>query len=239
MIRIAIVDDEPIALESIVTRFEKLQDKLEVKYKIDTYTSGNQLMTALQKNQYQALFLDIDMPKHSGFDISAVLREKNMDTPIVFITNRDDLMQQAFQYKVLGFVRKAHIDTELEFALECVLKEIRKTVQTVQLHKNNKTTVEMLVSEIIYIESLNHTTTVYLVNHDPVVTREPLSSYISQDAFHGFIQISSSCIVNHTQIFSIEKDNVILKNRKVLYISRRRQKTVKEHFLRLSRRTIL
>ncbi len=242
MIRIAVVDDEPTAIKVITEYFEQIQNDLNVTFQISKFTSGKELIDSLHVVQYEALFLDIDMPQDSGFDVSKFLRESNNNIPIVYITNRDDLMQQAFQYKVLGFVRKNHLADELPFAVKCVIQEIRKTAKRITLiaaQKNKKTKYEVAVSDVLYVESLDHHTTVHLINNTSIITREPLSSYLSKNAFEGFIQISSSCILNHTHIFSIEKDTVILVNQEILYISRRRIKTVKEQFLQLSRRPIL
>ncbi|MBE6861145.1 MAG: hypothetical protein E7499_07720, partial [Ruminococcus sp.] len=58
------------------------------------------------------------------------------------------------------------------------------------------------VSDILYIDTLDHQTTVHLNDKTSIVTREPLNSYLVQKAFSGFIQISSSCIVNHVHIYS-------------------------------------
>lgn len=242
MIKIAVVDDEPAAIESIVVCFKNIENDLNITFQIDKFTTGRELTDAMHVVPYEALFLDIDMPQDSGFDVSAFLREHSNNIPIVYITNRDDLMQQAFQYKVLGFVRKNHLADELPFAVKCVIQEIRKAAKRIVLtsvQKNKKIKYEVAVSDILYVDSQNHHTTAHLINKTSIVTREPLNSYLLQNSFNGFIQISSSCIVNHTHIFSIEKDIMVLVNKEILYISRRRIKTVKEQFLQLSRRLIL
>lgn len=242
MFRVAILDDEPTAIESIVACFNNIQNNLNVIFQIDKFTTGRDLIETLHVISYEALFLDIDMPQDSGFVISKFLRENNNNIPIVYITNRDDLMQQAFQYKVLGFVRKNHLAEELQFAVECVIREIHKSAKRVTListEKNKKIKYEIAVSDILYVDSQNHQTIVHLINKTSIVTREPLRSYILQKAFNDFIQISSSCIVNYVHIFSIETDTVVLKNQEILYISRRKKRIVKEQFLQLSRRLVL
>ena len=92
MIRIAIVDDEPVAIKTITVTFQQIQNDLNVTFQIDTFTSGKELLDALHVTAYDALFLDIDMPQDSGFAVSAFLRENSNNIPIVYITNRDDLM---------------------------------------------------------------------------------------------------------------------------------------------------
>lgn len=242
MVRFAVVDDEPVAIEAIVNVFEQIQQNLGLPFEVDKFASGKELLDSLHVTVYDALFLDIDMPQDSGFTVSAFLREYGNNIPIVYITNRDDLMQRAFQYMALGFVRKKHLAEELPFAVECVLKEIQKNIKKVILisaQKNKKTKHDVSVSNIVYIDTHNHRTTFHLCDDTSIVTRESLSTYLADEIFEGFIQIDSGCIVNYIHIYSIDKDKLILDNEEVLYISRRRTKTVKEQFLQLSRRRIL
>ena len=74
--------------------------------------------------------------------------------------------------------------------------------QHIRLHHNYHHLSCVAVSDILYIDTLDHQTTVHLNDKTSIVTREPLNSYLVQKAFSGFIQISSSCIVNHVHIYS-------------------------------------
>lgn len=243
MIRIAIVDDQTEAISGILSVFQQWEKENHVYFEIDTYTDADLFCDAIFDKKYQALFLDLDMPKKSGFDISQSLRELGNNTPIVYITNRDDLMQKAFQYKVLGFVRKDKIQEELPFAISCVVQEIQKKNSHVMIfaaHRQKKEYYDLLVSDILYIESENHQTKIYTVSTtDAIITRDSLRSYMEKEEFQGFIPISVSCIVNIEHIFSIEKDTLKLDNEKFLFISRRKVKSVKKMFQQKTRRNII
>ena len=243
MNRIAVVDDQTEAISGILSVFQQWQTENHINFEIDTYTDTDVFCNAIFDKKYQALFLDLDMPKQSGFDISQSLRELGNNTPIVYITNRDDLMQKAFQYKVLGFVRKDKIQEELPFAISCVVQEIQKKNSHVMIfaaHRQKKEYYNLPVSDILYIESENHQTKIYTVNKkDAIITRDTLRSYLEKEEFQGFIPISVSCIVNIEHIFSIEKDTLRLDNEKFLFISRRKIKSVKEMFQQKTRRYII
>ena len=243
MIHIAVVDDQTEAISGILSVFQQWENENHVNLEIDTYIDADLFCDTIFDKKYQALFLDLDMPKKSGFDISQSLRELGNNTPIVYITNRDDLMQKAFQYKVLGFVRKDKLQEELPFAISCVVQEIQKKNSRVMIfsaHRQKKEYYNLPISDILYIESENHQTKIYTVNKkDAIITRDTLRSYLEKEEFQGFIPISVSCIVNFEHIFSIEKDTLILDNKKILFISRRKIKSVKELFLQKTRRNII
>ena len=239
MIKIAVIDDERDIAEMISERMIRYSAEANEKIETIIYTEGQSFLDDYHALDIQALFLDLDMPNKSGFDISKLLRENNIELPIVYVTNRDDLMQKAFQYKVLGFVRKNHLDEELPYAIQCVLHEIEVNTKTITVTSSQKK-YKLKICDIVYIESENHDVQIYLNNQSkPIRVRGILNAYIENAGFKKFIQISSSCIANYEYIFSIEKDYIILQNEDVLYISRRKVKSVKEQFLFLSRRRFL
>ena len=249
MIRIAVVDDQPEAINMIVTIIKECQAELSVEFEVFAFNNTSEFESSIYTAGYHALFLDLDMPGKTGFDLSRSLRDKADDIPIVYITNRDDLMQKAFQYKALGFVRKDKIKEELPFAVSCVVSEIKRKTNSIMIFSANRQKKErhdLLISDILYIESQHHETTIHVYNRDnnkatvdEIITREPLNFYANHVGFEDFIYISVSCIVNCKHIFSIEKDTLILDNEQTLYISRRKVKEVKELFMLKSRELII
>lgn len=249
MIRIAVVDDQPEAINMIVPIIKECQSDLSVEFEIHAFSDTSEFENTIQTVGYHAMFLDLEMPGKTGFDLSQSLRDKSDDIPIVYITNRDDLMQKAFQYKALGFVRKDKIKEELPFAVSCVVSEIKRKTNSIMIFSANRQKKErhdLLISDILYIESQHHQTKIHVYNRDnnkatvdEIITREPLNFYANHVGFEDFIYISVSCIVNCDHIFSIEKDTLILDNDNTLYISRRKVKEVKDLFLQKSRRLII
>ena len=248
MIKIAVVDDQPEAINMIVPMIKECQAELSVEFEIYTFNDTAEFESTIQTVGYHALFLDLEMPEKTGFDLSQSLRDNADDVPIVYITNRDDLMQKAFQYKALGFVRKDKIKEELPFAISCVVNEVKRKTNNIVIFSTNRQKKErhdLLISDILYIESQHHQTTIHAYNRDndkvvyEITTREPLNFYANHVGFENFIYISVSCFVNCDHIFSIEKDTLILDDKHTLYISRRKVKEVKELFMQKSRRLII
>ena len=73
--KIAICDDNKSDLfqlkDLILSCFEKYTSDIT----IDIYQSGADLLKSCNKNEYEILFLDIDMPDVTGFDIDRRIRE--------------------------------------------------------------------------------------------------------------------------------------------------------------------
>ncbi|MCM1529712.1 MAG: LytTR family DNA-binding domain-containing protein [Alistipes sp.] len=239
MIRIAVVDDEEIAVEKISKIIKSHLSKSNVKHQIDVYTDPIKFLSDFFKLKFQILFIDLDMPIQSGFEISDKIRKVNENIPIVYITNRNDLVYQAFKYKAVGFIRKNVMDKELPDILDQVLKEIESHLHEISIVSSGKL-YQINIEDIIYVLSEDHNLLFHIRNQkDTLKMRGTLTSLTELISFSDFISISASCIVNYRYIFSIEKDCILLKNNENLYIPRRKVKEVKEDFLKLSRGNLI
>lgn len=83
--RILIVEDEvrlAEALEQIIT---------EQKYKVDMVYDGEDGLDYGLSGIYDVIVLDVMLPKRNGFDIVKELRKKQVATPVILLTARDEI----------------------------------------------------------------------------------------------------------------------------------------------------
>jgi DNA-binding response OmpR family regulator len=80
------VDDEAISRRAIVYALEKARLK---SINVDDSAQALQLMA---ENDFDLIFLDVDMPGLTGFDLCAKLRlmPKHKKTPVIFVTSLND-----------------------------------------------------------------------------------------------------------------------------------------------------
>ncbi len=237
--RFAVVDDEPYVLNEISSLLKNLMKNDNIM--IDCYQDAVVFSEQCRLIQYDACFLDIDMPIIDGFALSEILRDRNTQLPIIYVTGRDELIVQAFRYHALGFVRKHNLEFEMKFALTTLLYEINKAsavLNVSELRKNGGKEHRIPINQISYIESENHNTHIHRIDGTVITVRKPLSYYSEQAGFEGFTLINSGILVNlkHIQICS---DKVILKDGTVLYISRRKLQAVSEAYLKSQRRLLI
>lgn len=239
MMRFAVVDDEDYVLEQFPHLIRSLMQGLNIE--IECFRSGSELQTAYNTRKYDALFLDIDMPEISGFDLAEQLRHQDDDIPIVYVTGRDDLITTAFRYKPIGFVRKQRIDIELPFALTSILSELgrKKTAITVtEIRSAGGKTHTVLISNIIYIESSKHYLYIHLTDSIQLTVRGMLSDFLNLSGFESFVQINSGTIVN-LEHMNLSKDQAILNDGSVLFISRRKLADVKKAYLKYIKKVLV
>ena len=109
--KILVVDDEAISRRAIVYALEKARLK---SINIDDAKQALQLLT---ENEFDLIFLDVDMPGISGFELCAKLRQmpQHKKTPVVFVTSLSDFDSRTHSTMAGGndFISKPFLFIEL------------------------------------------------------------------------------------------------------------------------------
>ena len=58
-------------------------------YSVDSCFNGGQALDALLGSEYDAILLDVMMPGMDGYEVIQQLRNRGVDTPVLFLTARD------------------------------------------------------------------------------------------------------------------------------------------------------
>lgn len=81
MKKILIAEDEEVYLRALSLVLRK------AGYEVDTATNGADAIDALKNKQYDLFFTDLMMPKINGFEILSTMREQNITTPTIVLSN--------------------------------------------------------------------------------------------------------------------------------------------------------
>ncbi len=116
---IVICDDDELFNEIMSEKLSTVLNKNQIKYNITTFFNGSELITALNDslNRFDVVFLDVDMPGVNGENIAQYINSSKASIPVIFVTNYDDFVFSSFKYRPFGFLRKSHVDSELEEAV--------------------------------------------------------------------------------------------------------------------------
>jgi len=114
-IRAIIVDDEPLARRGLELRVQDAQD-IEI---VRQCANGREALAAIAELHPDLMFLDIQMPGLSGFDVLAQVPQESLPM-IVFVTAFDRFAIDAFEAHALDYLLKPVDDSRLARALERV-----------------------------------------------------------------------------------------------------------------------
>lgn len=94
-------------------------------YSVDSVYDGEEAIDILSYTDYDAVILDIMMPKVDGFAVLRALRSKGKNTPVLFLTARDSV-----QDRVAGLDSGANDYLVKPFSVEELLARIRAMTRT-------------------------------------------------------------------------------------------------------------
>lgn len=244
-LRVLIIDDEPPARE-LVKHYLSSYNDVEIAGEC---ANGFEALKAIQEMQPHLIFLDIQMPKISGFELLELLPDP---PPIIFTTAFDEYAIRAFEMNAVDYLLKPFSSDRFQKAVErarmrIAEKPLEKDKSMEQLKEQLDDSVEeidrvvvRLGSRIIiiprdtiyYIEAADDYVMIYSSqgNHLKEKTMKYFEAHLpSKD----FIRIHRSHIVNISQIVSIDlygKDThmVVLKCGAKLKVSAEGYKRLRE-----------
>ncbi len=231
----AICDDEPAVLDYLYAHILNEFKRQGTVIRLETFTSGQEFLKAQANEPFDVVFLDIDMPEMSGFDVAEKISD-NKRTLIIFVTTHDELVFSSLKFQPFRFIRKSFFDDELSEVLDAVSSVLSKRIAGRKFKLQTKShDVYVDIEQIVYIEIYGHWLHVHTNDNEVLECYGILSDYESQLEPFDFVRTYKSYLVNCKYIRSVEKDQVVLDDKTVIPLSRRRINDVNDKFTKYLR----
>ncbi|MFD2145114.1 LytR/AlgR family response regulator transcription factor [Mucilaginibacter antarcticus] len=243
-IRGIIVDDEPNNVENLQAIIGTYCPEVEVLATAFNVADG---IAAIKDHQPDLVFLDIQMPGASGFDLLRAFTAVNFE--VIFITAFDQYGIQAIKFSALDYLLKPINITEFKQAID---KAKEKIVAKKRNHnidnlldyiKTGQREVPKIalptLTEIIYVkvdtiircEADNNYTAFYLNTGEQIVVCKTLKEFAELLAPHGFLRTHQSHLVNKQFVKSYLKEDggmLLLTNQNKIPISRQNKDKIRD-----------
>ena len=105
-----------------------LREYLEAKgYKAELCVDGEEGYKSFNNNEYDMCIFDVMMPKMDGFTLAQKIREKDIDTPIIFLTakNMKDDIRSGFEIGADDYITKPFSMEEVVFRIEAIMRRVK------------------------------------------------------------------------------------------------------------------
>ena len=243
-LRTVIVDDEPLALELLGLLLADHED-IEI---VAECQNGRETVSYLESKPVDLLFLDVQMPKVSGFDVVEQVGLRHLP-PTIFVTAYHEHAVRAFDVHAVDYLTKPVSPERLAMALDrvrekiaaktalmtqdqltAVLNGLRNSTEQPTLYlsrflvKDGAKEILLPVEKIDWIEAAEYYCCLHTNGHRYMV-RETVTELTSKLDPNQFVRIHRSSIVNLNQIREIYREgpldgSVVLTNGQTLRMSK-------------------
>lgn len=218
MLRIAICDDLPDHLAKIKTATEKyLEAHSPVQGRIFTYNDPLYFMEELNKSSgYDIVLLDICMPGIDGIKVATEIRKRKDRSEIIFLTTSQEYAVDAFALKAVHYLLKPFNQAQFNEAMDRAMAKFAvEEVPKLGLKLAGGGIKVLELNEILWIESSNHTQTIFLKGGGCLVARESLSHIFTQleNLSPGqFVSPYKGYLVNQKEIRTVAPKMIIMRS---------------------------
>jgi two-component system, LytTR family, response regulator len=200
------VDDEPLALEKIVSFIERMPSlKLEA-----AFDKPVEALAFLSSNKTDMLFLDIQMDTMTGLDLLAALPDRPQ---VILTTAYSEYALKGYEFEVTDYLLKPYSFERFAQAVNKAVKRISEqnrgaeAVPEFIFVKADYRLVKVMLADILYIEGMRdyrciHTST------GKILTQQTFGSFEEQLSPLQFSRIHKSYMVSVSKIESIERHRV-------------------------------
>ena len=236
MYHILICDDDEKILEDITDKIKTEFNKLQISAEYVTVSDSRILMEYIERKYIDIVFLDIDMPYFTGMDIAGYINKNRLNTMIIFVTSHDALVYQTFEYRPFGFIRKSHIDEEIEPLVKRIVTELEDRKEEIMFNKGQEI-IRVPIKDIVFAESCGNYLSIR-TDKEEFKIRETMTGIEQELKGKGFIRCHKGYLVNSKYILKLGNGQLVVENNGVtsdIPVGRSYEKEVKRSLLELFR----
>jgi two-component system LytT family response regulator len=244
MITAVIVDDEALARESLYNMLRLFCPNVEVVGQADNVTNG---VSIIKETMPNVVFLDIQMPDGSGFDL--LMQFPNINFKFIFITAYQDYAIKAFKFSAIDYILKPVDPTDLINSVEKLHETIREEdinskfqtfIENIKSNEQNpqkiilKTNESLVVADknsIIRCESQNNYTLFFFNDRPKLLVSRTLKEFDDLLSNSGFFRTHQSHLVNLKFVKKFNRfpeSSVVLSDGNVIPVSIRKRDLLAE-----------
>jgi len=134
-LKVLMVEDNPT--DALVVK-KRLQKDSAFDYEVTHVVSGEEALLSMEKNSYNIVLLDYNLPKMGGMEMLAEIKRKNIEVPVIMITGQGDeiVAAQLIKEGALDYLpKRENYEDAVPFIIRKTIAEFRSKLERVRLQK--------------------------------------------------------------------------------------------------------
>ncbi|MCV9928893.1 LytTR family DNA-binding domain-containing protein [Flavobacterium sp. LS1R49] len=230
-IKCVLIDDEPLAIKVLQNYFTNFPD-FEIT---GTFVNALEALDFINNNTVDAVFLDINMPMMTGFELISLIENK---TKVIITTAFREFAAESYDLEVLDYLVKP---IPLPRFIKCINKitteynlknNIKVENHRAEPHlfiKVDKKMIKINIDEILFVEGMKEYIKVITLDKT-YITHKSLTALSDELPVDRFMRIHKSYLIAVNKVKSIEGNRIQIQSY-TLPIGRNYSKEVKSKIL--------
>lgn len=230
MIRVAVVDDDPLSRRSLCRHFEQYSDLYGVSFEIREFSDGDEILENYQAG-YDILFLDVMMNYTDGLKTAREIRLMDPEVMIFFASNMPQFASKGYEVDAMDYLLKPISYPDFEKRIQRALKNLQNRNQYLSIFTKSGFR-KINVHELDYVEVRDHDL-MFHTRSGILEAKGSLSDIEAQLNKETFFRCNKCYLINLDQVQGIQNCDVTVGG-DLLQVSRARKKELLDalnHFL--------
>jgi two-component system LytT family response regulator len=242
--RAVIVDDELYARQSLESILLDYYPEITI---VGQAESVKQTIELIDEVKPELVFLDIDLPDGTGFDVLSFL--KKFQFKVIFVTAHHEYAIKAIKFSAFDYILKPVNPLELKVAIKRVINDndnnkikMDAFIHNLENQKKDDKKIVLKTSDSIYLigiqdivrcEADNNYTSFFLNNGERIVISKGLKEYDEMLSGYGFFRVHQSHLINVRCISRFDKKEggfIVLSDKTQIPVSQRKKQKLLEMF---------
>lgn len=240
-IRAILIDDEEKALESLQIKVNKFFKEIEI---VALCSDPKNAIININNLKPDLVFIDIEMPVLSGFDVLAKIDNPTFET--IFVTAYNNYAIEAIKNSAIGYVVKPIDNDELKQAINAAIKNINqktafekniellnslghKSLNNIAIPSQNGM-IFIKTKNIIHFEGVDGYTKIYCVGEKPFLSSYNIGKFNKMLSATNFYLCHKSHLINLIYVKSLSKEGYVelVDNHTVIYTKTKKGELLKK-----------
>jgi two-component system LytT family response regulator len=238
-----IIEDSPMMASILKDLLEERHPEIEI---LGIARNGKDGLDMVEQLQPELVFLDIEMPDMSGFEM--LYRVENIRFKTIFTTAHSHYAIKAFRFNALDYLVKPIDEKELSQSIRRFLadtKSYENPLQIQQALQNLNTEniedqklilstqegpLQIALKKIVKIQGDRNYSNIYLSDRSKELSSKSLGYFEDVLEDKGFFRCHRSFLINRSHVESIKSDSFKMIDQTEIPISRRKKSEAKRWF---------
>lgn len=243
MIKSIIIDDETNNQELISNLLKSYAENIHV---VAIANSVETAYNSIIEHQPDLIFLDIQMPDGTGFDL--LKKFEKIDFKVIFVTAHQEYAIEAFKFSAIDYllkplspsnlisavkkVEESMNGEELNLKLKTLLSNISEPLKTKKkiVLKTMDRIYSVDINDIIRFESDGGYSKVYLLDGKRIMVSRTMKEFEDMLLDANFLRVHNSHLINMNHLYCFEKTegHVVMKDDSIVPVSNRKKEQLLE-----------